>query len=382
MKGSPDVVVVGGGIVGATCAYYLTLAGARVCLVERDYPASGTSRACDGLILLWDKGNPAELALGQESARMWAELAQEQGIDCEYSRHGTVLLAENDAALEAGCRKAADLSGAGVRAEILEGRRLQALEPHLAPDLAGGVYFPDDAQVDPRRATVSLLDGSRRLGLTLRCGSPVSAIRLSAQGSVTGVAVGGDEVACGAVVCAAGVWSNELAGLVGAEIPVKPRKGHILVTARAPGIVRHPLLEGSYVATVQSAGSDAPQVALVAEPTAGGTLLLGSSREFAGFDRSISQATVQAIAARAARFLPGLRNVSIIRSYAGLRPWSPDHLPFVGPVESVPGFYLATGHEGAGIGLAPVTGQLIAKWLTGQALPPLAHQLLPGRLQH
>ena len=88
---------------------------------------------------------------------------------------------------------------------------------------------------------------------------------------------------------------------------------------------------------------------------------------------------MQAIAARAIRFLPRLAQASIIRSYAGLRPWSPDHLPLVGPVESVPGFYLATGHEGAGIGLAPVTGQLIADWIVGGRAPALAEVVRPGR---
>jgi glycine/D-amino acid oxidase-like deaminating enzyme len=113
--------------------------------------------------------------------------------------------------------------------------------------------------------------------------------------------------------------------------------------------------------------------------TAGGTVLLGSSREFVGFDRSVSSAVVQAIAARAVRFLPRLAQASIIRSYAGLRPWSPDHLPLVGPAAGVPGLYLATGHEGAGIGLAPVTGQLIADWIINGKAPALAEPVRPDR---
>jgi glycine/D-amino acid oxidase-like deaminating enzyme len=108
-------------------------------------------------------------------------------------------------------------------------------------------------------------------------------------------------------------------------------------------------------------------------------VLLGSSREFVGFDRTVSPPVMQAIAARAVRFLPRLAQTSIIRGYAGLRPWSPDHLPLVGPVESVPGLYLATGHEGAGIGLAPVTGQIVADWIVGGRAPALANAVRPGR---
>jgi sarcosine oxidase subunit beta len=138
------------------------------------------------------------------------------------------------------------------------------------------------------------------------------------------------------------------------------------------------MLEGSYAASVKSSAEEV-QVALVAEMTAGDTMLLGSSREFAGYDRTVSPAVMQAIAARAVRFLPGLAQTSVIRSYAGLRPWSPDHLPLVGPVDAVLGLYLATGHEGAGIGLAPVTGQILAQCILEGKTPPLAEPVRPGR---
>jgi D-hydroxyproline dehydrogenase subunit beta len=378
-EAAADVVVIGAGIVGAACAYFLSEAGVRVILVDRDFPASGTSRACDGLILLWDKASPIELALGKASARLWTELVDVRGLDCEYSRRGTILVAENADALAAGKAKANDLQAAGVRAEVLDQPSLLAMEPELATDLAGGVFFPDDAQVDARRATVALVTAAKRRGLTLCCDAPVTAIQRDAGGQVSAVRAGDTEISCRAVVCAAGVWSNEVAELVGVELPVRPRKGHILVTARVPGIISHPLLEGGYVSAVQSTATDVPQVALVAEQTSSGTLLLGSSREFVGFDRAVSTTVIEAIAARAVRFLPGLRHSSVIRSYAGLRPWSPDHLPLIGPIDGIPGFYVATGHEGAGIGLAPITGQLIASWITGHELPAFAHKVLPDR---
>ncbi len=121
------------------------------------------------------------------------------------------------------------------------------------------------------------------------------------------------------------------------------------------------------------------QVALVAEATGPGNLLLGSSREFVGYDRAVSGKVVAAIAARAGRFLPALARTDVIRSYAGLRPWTPDHLPLVGPVAAAPGLWLATGHEGAGIGLAPVTGQIVAAWLVSGRMPALAAPIRPER---
>jgi glycine/D-amino acid oxidase-like deaminating enzyme len=380
MQASADVVVIGGGIVGAACAYTLCQAGLHVHLVERHFPASGTSRACDGLVLAWDKSSPAELSLARASAALWSELAQTLELDFEYARTGTVLVAENEAGVAYSQARVEAMQAADIQAEPLDAPGLRTLEPNLAPDLPGGAFFPEDAQLDPRRATLALLAAARQRGLVLHPHAEVTAISRSAKddGRVTGVITPAGPIAAETVVCAAGAWSSRLAGLVGLELPIRPRQGHILVTAKAPGLIRHPLLEGGYAATVQSAAEDL-QVALVAELTAGGTLLVGSSRQFVGFDRRVSLPVMRAVAARALRFLPALAGVSVIRSYAGLRPWSPDHLPLVGPVPEVPGFYLAAGHEGAGIGLAPITGRLIADWILGAELPPFAREVRPER---
>lgn len=377
---SADVVVIGAGIIGAACALYLARAGASVAVVDRNFPASGTSRACDGLILLSDKLSPAELALAQASAALWAELAEPEAtaVDFEYRRAGTLVLHESAAGLDSGCRKAVELAAAGVRTEIVVGTALRELEPNLAPDIAGVVFYPDEAQVDAWLATVAMLTEAQRLGASIQRDAQVLSIRQGARGQVTGVRTPSAEIAAANVVCAAGVWSPDLVRPLGIELPIRPRKGHILVTSRVPGLIIHPLIEGSYAASVQSA-AEAVQVAFVAEMTAAETLLLGSSREFAGLDRAVSGSIVQAIAARAARFLPALARTSVIRSYAGLRPWSPDHLPLVGPVASVPGLWLATGHEGAGIGLAPVTGQIVAEWIVDGRMPALAGPIRPER---
>jgi D-hydroxyproline dehydrogenase subunit beta len=382
MKHKADVVIIGGGIIGAACAYYLCQAGLEVHLVERRFPASGTSRACDGLVLLWDKMPGAELDLGQASSALWAELSQALTLDFEYERQGTVMLAESAEGL-AQCRaKAQSLRAVGVRSETLDGPALRSLEPNLAPDVAGGIFFPDDAQVDARRATLAMLSAAQAQGLMLHTHAEVLAIHRAPNGDgrVNKVVTRSGEIATERVVCAAGVWSNAVAQMVGIELPLRPRKGHILVTTKVPGMIQHPLLEGGYVSTVQSASEDL-QVALVAEPTASGTLLLGSSRQSVGYDRGVSLRVVQAIADRALRFLPALAQVQVIRSYAGLRPWSPDHLPLIGPWTPVPGFYVAAGHEGAGIGLAPITGRLIADWITDAERPPFAEQVRPDRLE-
>jgi len=376
-----DVVIVGGGIIGASCAYFLSETGLDVHLLERHFPASGTSRACDGLVLLWDKTPGAEHKLAKISLSLWNQLYRSLDADFGFERAGTILLAESNEQLDAGQEKADMIRQNGQRAEVLDSRALRSLEPELAPDIAGGVLFPDDLQVDPRRATMALLTAAQENGLVLHTGAEVLEIKrtLSGDRPVFIVVTQSGEISTPNVICAAGVWSTRIAQMVGLDLPIKPRKGHILVTARKPGFIKHPLLEGAYVTTVQTAADDL-QVALVAEVTETGTMLLGSSRQFAGDDRSVSIDVIQAIARRAVRFLPSLGNTQVIRSYAGLRPWSPDYLPLIGPVQSVPGFYLASGHEGAGIGLAPVTGKLIADWVAGTAQSELAEAFRPDRI--
>jgi D-hydroxyproline dehydrogenase subunit beta len=384
MSRNPDVLVIGGGIVGAACAYALSSSGAAIRVIERNFAASGTSRACDGLVLCFDKLSDAELAMARDSAALWAELNASLGADFHYRRAGSIVASDTAEGLSVVAQKAAKLQGAGIRAEVLGGKELVALEPCLAPDLAGGVFYPDDAQLDARLATVALMQAARRQGAQWQEGQQAVALRRAAGGrslEATILSADGSErvVSAGAVVLAAGVWSAQIALTLGLTLPIKPRKGHILVSSPMPGLLRHPLIEGSYAASVAAAGRGGVEVALVAEMTAGDTMLLGSSREFAGFDTSISAHVAQAIAARAQRYLPRLAQASVIRSYAGLRPWSPDHLPLIGPVSAAPGLYLATGHEGAGIGLAPVTGRLIARWVTGETLPAYAQAVRPDR---
>lgn len=374
----PDVVVVGGGIVGAACSYYLVREGLSVELLERGFPASSTSGACEGNILLWDKELTKELPLGRRSLDLWKGLVQELELSFEYEPKGSIMVAEDEAGLAALARKVEDLTKAGVPGKILDHQELHDEEPALAPDLPGGALFPEDAQVEPRYATAALIEGGRKHGLRVRTDTLVRRVILSAGGRVEAVESASGRIPAGAVVVAAGVWTREIAATAGLEVQVYPRKGQIVVVERAPAFFHRKLMEAGYVATVESSEATL-QVAMVAESTRANTLLLGSSRELVGFDRGVSVKVVAAIAARAIRFFPALAGLRCIRTYAGLRPFSPDHLPLIGPLAGAEGVYVATGHEGSGICLAPATGRLICQWVTGQSLDFPAEWFRPDR---
>ncbi|MEV7813790.1 FAD-binding oxidoreductase [Streptomyces flaveolus] len=358
-----DVVVVGAGMTGAACALYAARAGLDVRLVDRGPVAGGTTGAGEGNLLVSDKEPGPELELALLSARLWAGLARELGAAIEYEAKGGLVVAPAPGTLAALRDFAADQRAAGVTAVPVDADQLAELEPHLAPGMAGAVHYPQDAQVMPALAAAHLVRAS---GATLHTGRTVTGVLRTARGAVYGVRTDRGDIHAPAVVNAAGTWGGDLASLAGVRLPVLPRRGFVLVTEPLPRMVRHKVYAADYVADVAS-DSAALRSSPVVEGTAAGPVLIGATRERVGFDRSLSLTAMRALATGAIGLFPFLERVRALRTYAGFRPYLPDHLPAIGPDPRVPGLFHACGHEGAGIGLAPGTGQLIAQALTGKA---------------
>jgi glycine/D-amino acid oxidase-like deaminating enzyme len=179
-----------------------------------------------------------------------------------------------------------------------------------------------------------------------------------------GVRIAGRALGADAVVLAAGPWSAELARGAGLELPLEPRKGQ-LVRLRGAMEVRHKVFDSAYLAAV-AAPEPGLQVSTVIETTADRDVLVGSSRERRGFDTTVDPAVTQAMLARAAGLMPAVAGLEVVDAWAGLRPWLPDGLPALGPSRELPGLWVATGHEGAGVGLGPISGELLASALCGE----------------
>ncbi|WP_369264060.1 NAD(P)/FAD-dependent oxidoreductase [Streptomyces sp. R35] len=358
-----DVVVVGAGMVGAACALYAARAGLDVALVDRGPVAGGTTGAGEGNLLVSDKEPGPELDLALLSGRLWADLAEEGlGAAIEYEAKGGVVVASTPEGLAALETFAAGQRAAGVLTSSVAAGQLHDLEPHLAPGLAGAVHYPQDTQVMPALAAAHLVRAS---GARLLTGRTVTEVLRTADGAVRGVRTDRGDLHAPAVVNAAGTWGSAVAELAGVPLPVLPRRGFVLVTEPLPRMVRHKVYAADYVADVAS-DSAALQTSPVVEGTAAGPILIGASRERVGFDRSFSLPVVRALAAGATRLFPFLSEVRALRTYLGFRPYMPDHLPAIGPDPRVPGLFHACGHEGAGIGLATGTGQLLAQVLAGK----------------
>ncbi|MFE9600910.1 NAD(P)/FAD-dependent oxidoreductase [Streptomyces hokutonensis] len=361
-----DVVVVGAGVVGAACALYAARAGLDVVIVDRGPVSGGTTGAGEGNLLVSDKEPGPELDLALLSARLWTQLAQEIGEVIEYEAKGGLVVASTPGGLTALAHFAEGQRAAGVVAEPVDAEALYDLEPRLAPDLPGGVHYPQDRQVMPALAAAHLVRAS---GARMLTGRTVTAVLRKPDGTVQGVRTAPGDILAPAVINAAGTWGGELAARAGTTLPVLPRRGFVLVTEPLPRLIHHKVYAADYVADVAS-DSAALQTSPVVEGTAAGPVLIGASRERVGFDREFSLPVLRALAAGATRLFPFLAEVRAMRSYLGFRPYLPDHLPAIGPDPRVPGLFHACGHEGAGIGLATGTGHLIAQ-LLGDKTPDL-----------
>ncbi|MFE9631413.1 NAD(P)/FAD-dependent oxidoreductase [Streptomyces sp. NPDC006463] len=360
-----DAVIIGAGVVGAACAYYAARAGLSVAVVDRGPVAGGTTGAGEGNLLVSDKEAGPELDLALLSTGLWTELAGVLPEEIEYEAKGGLVVAPNQAAMEALRNFAEGQRKAGVDAVEAGADDLRTLEPHLARGPAGGFLYPQDAQVQPAQAAARLLAAS---GAEVHLGEEVTGILRSGE-TVRGVRTTRRELLAPAVVNAAGTWGGRVADLAGVSLPVLPRRGFVLVTEPLPRVVRHKVYAADYIADVAS-GSAALQSSAVVEGTPSGPVLIGATRERVGFDRTLSTEALRRLAAQAAALFPVLADVRVLRTYHGFRPYLPDHLPAIGPDPRRPGLLHACGHEGAGIGLAPATGALIAAALTG-AEPPL-----------
>lgn len=360
----PDVVIVGGGIIGACCAYYLAGTGVRVELVDRGPISCGASGACQCGIGHVNEGVGRELT--RVSNRLYREAAAELPIDIELNIQGNTYVALTPEKMVSLQRTADALRGSPLRCEVLDAKQLREIEPHIAPAAEGGLYFPDDGTVQSILATIGFALGAQQRGAVLRRFTEVTGIDV-AGGAVEAVLTSNGRIPTKCVVNAAGAWSAHVGRMAGVEVPIVPRKGQLVVTEVSPPLINTYLMDASYFDAVADDDADTA-IAMVIGQTHSGTLLLGSSRQYVGFSRAVEPDVIRSVLQRCIAFVPRLAGLNAIRTYAGLRPSSPDLEPIIDRAGSVEGFYVATGHEGEGITMGPVTGLLITQLLTGSNL--------------
>jgi len=350
-----DVVVIGAGAMGAATAYHLARAGARVVLVDRAGPAREASGANVGLVTLFSayslgEPEPGILhALTRTSMELYATLGDEAGIDVEYERIGGLVVAESEAELAA-LRPAFDgYRRHGVPVEWLDAAGARACEPAFASDrVLGAVFCPLNGQINPLALTRALVRAAVRHGATLRVGTAVTGIACAGD-RVTGVRTAAGTIPCAAVVNAAGAWAAEIGAMVGLGIPVVPGRGQIVLTEAAPRFITRVL-----------AGVEPS-----ARQTRRGNVVIGSTVESVGFDKRVTLGTLHEFARDVLGRFPRLRHLRVLRSWAGLRPMTPDDRPILGRCAAPAGFHLAVGLGRRGICYAGGAGRIVAELVAG-----------------
>ncbi len=367
-----DVVVIGAGIIGSSIAFHLSRRKIRVTLIERGDIASGSSGACDGLVFLQSKKPGIHLQLALESRKRFALLARQLPVPIEYKETGGLVVIETKDELAAIQQFVSLQKENGLDVTLLDADQVRRIEPHLSKHVLGAAFSPLDGQVNPISLTFGFALGAKSLGCRVITGAAVHGIDTTA-GRASAVETRAGRFAADIIINAAGVHAPEIGALVGLDIPIKPRRGQIIVTEACPPILKHCLISASYIAAKFNAEiAKASGEGVSIEQTENGNFLLGSTREFVGFDKRTTTDGMHRIAEKTAGIIPALKRVNVIRSFAGLRPYTPDGLPILGPVDDVPGFFMAAGHEGDGIALSPITGELIAQMIaTGKSELPL-----------
>lgn len=360
-----DVVIIGGGVIGCSIAYHLAKRGIPTHVIERDDIAMGSSGACDKAVLLQSKNPGIHLELALKSVKMFPELQKSLDTDIEFFNHGCMIAIQNEEQWRVMEGFVERQRQHGLDVKLLDRDQARAMQPALSEDIVGSTYSPMDCEANPIYLTLGLYRGAKKHGAKFSLGTAAKNIKLE-KGRVKSVETDSGEILCKYVVNAAGAYAPFVGKMVGLKIPIVPRRGQLIVTEPVAPLIHGEMNCARYITAKfrpELLGTDEMAklgVGLSLNQTVSGNLLIGGTREFVGYDKRTTHKALRAILQHAASIVPALKNIHVIRSFSGLRPYTPDGLPILGEVPEVPGFIMAAGHEGDGIALSAITGKIIS----------------------
>ena len=366
-KSAYDVLIVGAGIVGAACANELSHRGLSVAIVGQDIVGDGATAAGMGHIVVMDDSD-AQFALTRYSQQLWQGLRSELPDDVEYEQCGTIWVAADEEEMIEVRRKQSYYGKRGVPTEVLDAKALQSAEPNLRPGMIGGLFVPEDGVLYPPCAARFLMESAQARGARLCLGVPVVKI---GHGQVR--LADSTQISAGLIVNAAGASAADLTP----GLEIKKRKGHLVITDRYPGFLRHQLVELGYLKSVHSVSSDS--VAFNVQPRRTGQILIGSSRQYGAEHNEVDNFMLVRMLQRAQEYMPGLGQMSALRTWTGFRAATSDKLPLIGPWTGDKSIFLATGHEGLGITTSLGTARILADQITGTRPEIPIEPYLPSR---
>lgn len=362
-----DIVIAGGGIMGTSIAYNLAKRGKKVILAERYDHGAGATGSCDQHIILQSKNPGIHLKTALVSAEMYKTLEKELDAVLDYHQDGGMILIENDDEMKVMVDFVERQKKIGLKVEILERKDAAKIQRGLAKHLVGATYSPQDAHIDPIKVNLAFARAARRLGAEILLETEVTGLIMEGN-KVKGVKTSKGDISAGLVINAAGAWAPLIGEMAGLKIPIKPRRGQIVITEPVAKYIIPVILSAQYIVAkynpdlLAKSSQRAVQlgVGLAVSQTEKGNILIGATREFVGYDVSNTHEGIKEVLKNVARLMPGLEQINFIRVMSGLRPYTSDGLPLIGHVKNLEGLFMAAGHEGDGVALSPITGRIVA----------------------
>ena len=335
-----DTIIIVCGIVGSSIAYHLSEVQPNgILVIDKDFPLSGTSGATQAWVWIQSKSPAWYAEFSMFSAELYGYLQRKIG-DIEFDRAGGITPLFSEEEVEQAKRLAEVQAEVGIDIQVLTRDEALAREPALSPQIAGAMYSNADGNVNPMRLVDQYMRTAKKNGVTYECYNPVIDIEKK-NGSFIVTTVKGVFTSKKLVLCA-GVWTKELGALLGINIPVKPVRGQIIVTEPLAPLFKHTLS--------------------IMRQTSNGEVLVGHSKEYAGFDRRTTLDVVIETASMGVKFVPALANAKVVRSFSGLRVIPDDEIPIISTVPGIENMYLAVMHSA--ITLSPLTGTLMTELMT------------------
>ncbi len=355
----PEVIIIGGGVIGAASAYYLSRRGVRVLLLERGHLGAGASGVTASMIAPSGATPEPLWALGRESLKLLPEVEQDTGINLEIIRGGSISIAFEDKHVEALHDTEQLNRRCGVNCDMLDGAAAQQLAPVLSPRVIAALHMPDNYHVNPFRLNEAYVKGAQNHGATIRYGVNVRDITTDGRVVTNDGGIDADRV-----IVAAGAWTGELLERCDIDVPVTPGRGQAIITEACPTATPLIVMCPGHVYTRQ---------------TARGNFYLGSHTEYVGFDRSITLDKISTYARELIEAVPLLGRLKAIRFFCGFRPMVEDNLPLIGPLPDQPKLLIAAGHGRNGVFLSAATGQAISELIVDGASEISLDAMQPDR---
>jgi len=378
-----DVLIIGSGIIGSAIAYFLSKEKINVGVIEKGNIGEETSSACDGLVFLQSKKPGISLRLSLESIHILKQLQGEFERDIEYEQKGGLVIINSEVENNVFKQKVKQLQEIGLDVQLLDRKRTLKIEPFLSKEILGSTYCRFDGSINPIALTLAFAETAIKSGINFYHSTEIEDFIYENKHIVGVISNKQEKFFAEKIVLAAGIYSNKILSKINIQLPIKPRRGQVIVSEPIAPLLNHAILSGRYLAAklfpeiLQDLSDPFNKIGigLVIEQTKSGNLLIGSTREFVGENKEVTFQGIEYILKHATSIIPSLKDINVIRTFSGLRPYTIDGLPIISKLTPYDNLIVATGHEGDGITLSAITGKLVKQMVMEEQLDYNIEQL-------